>query len=321
MRCGTAVIAACRRRSSRQHHCICGQQKWFLWTLWRHGNTPNAFHADALGTGVAQEDHFPCTSCSLQWLTVAFSSLRYGAASQSVSKVMVFSMVHCNRPCSLLPLHAGWWTMAVLNFVNVTPFSGHSLGKKLRNMVLFFLMSVISGAALGKWSPSVCVYLEFEETVPSVNLIYAWFCPSVLLMLLCYLSVLCLGGRSAGGQTSGSGVFVSLLLCSLFALFPCHALWGGNGQLLDIGGSPSLAAVSPCLGMLWAAPPWEAHGAMRGSMAEGWEEAVTPHGMQFPSQLCVRLIKLETKAAFSIKAAIVQAAASGRCLFDLWACI
>lgn len=60
---------------------------------------------------------------------------------------------------------------------------------------------------------------------------------------------------------------------------------------------------------------------MRGSMAEGWEEAVTPHGMQFPSQLCVRLIKLETKAAFSIKAAIIQAAASGRCLFDLWACI
>lgn len=94
------------------------------------------------------------------------------------------------------------------------------------------------------------MYLEFEETVPSVNLIYAWFCPNVLLMLLCYLSVLCLGGWSAGEQTSGSGVFVSLLLCFLFALFPCHALWGGNGQLLDIGGSPSLASVSPCLGML-----------------------------------------------------------------------
>lgn len=53
-----------------------------------------------------------------------------------------------------------------------------------------------------------------------------------------------------GEQTSGSGLFVSLLPCFLIALFRCHALWAGNAQHLDVGGFPSLAAASPLLGML-----------------------------------------------------------------------
>lgn len=114
----------------------------------------------------------------------------------------------------------------------------------------------------------LCVYLEFEEIVPSVTLIYAWFAP-LYSWCFCAISV-CFVSVDEVLESKPVALTCLFPYCPVSLLPHFPAVLCGMGMLsswcwwFSISGS---SFSSP--GVLWAASPWAAHGAMRGSQGLG----------------------------------------------------
>lgn len=85
------------------------------------------------------------THCCIQHLLRYYIASQSPVSLQSVSKVTVFSTVHCNRPRSLASfayrlMDTLPFGLVVLNFINVTPFSACilSVEESEKHVFLFF---------------------------------------------------------------------------------------------------------------------------------------------------------------------------------------
>lgn len=221
------LLAPYRRGSSRQYYCVCGKQKAFFWTvhLYFMGNIPNVLHVDTLDKGIAQwSSHLhilviKMTHCCIQHLLRYYVASRSPVSLQSVSKVTVFSTVHCTRPRSPASfayrlMDALPFALVVLNLANVTPFSACILSLEERNGIFFFFNICVlwscPGVTYEKWFFCMCLFGILRDYL----LGYLMYISLYPVAFLCCLGVLqfFLGGGSA----------VERAACS--SLFPCPSV-------------------------------------------------------------------------------------------------